>query len=366
MRVVVLALLLVACSEKKRDEPAPVVKPAGPPPSCVELTKLLEHLEQCADKENPSYVDIMIAKSQLRMDLERDPTNANLASHCTQLASGYRASFPRCTTAEARGSAPPAHPAPTEAVPLEASMLGATPAPFGRVSFLRAGITRDQILDELGERGPRGGSIPVELGILGIGARIDIDFAETFDVVKLTVPPDMRDVLVKAWGEPARTTAFATTWFDPARRWRADLGNELMIGPFVPFESLLGDGPDGLAEAKTLIGLTHTQVRLHYGSRFNGREVLMPATDVCAYYTKLYVDFDPATNLVSKLRLEQCYDDSEQARLVYESMTKHWGKGTVIKRSDKPHTVVFSRPGRSFVVDLEARLVTTITPTAER
>jgi hypothetical protein len=365
MRFVVLCLVLVACAEKKRDEPAPVAKPAGPPPSCIEFTKLLEHLEGCADQENPSYVDILIAKSQLRIDLDR-PTSKNLASYCSDGVRRYREAFPRCATAEAPGTEAPARPAPAESVPLDPSILGKTPAPFGRLSFLRAGITRYQILDELGMREPRGGSIPVELGILGLDARIDIDFAETFDVVKIAVPSDMRATLVKAWGEPTRTTVFGTTWIDPATRWRADLRNELMIGPFVPFESLLGDGPDGLAGNRTLLGLTHTELRLEVGARFNGREILMPATDLCAYYTKLYVDFDAQTNRVAKLRLEQCYDDGEQARLVFAAMTKHWGPPTQVKRPGKRDLLTFTRPGRSFEVELDARIVTTITATAER
>ncbi|MDQ3339432.1 MAG: hypothetical protein M4D80_30065 [Myxococcota bacterium] len=361
MRFVVLCLLLVACSEKKRDEPPPVVKPAGPPPSCVEFEKLLAHLETCADKEDSSYVDIPMTKSSLRMNRDTDPTR--LATFCTDGMRRFRESFPRCVTAEARGSAAAA---PIEAVPLEPSMLGKTPAPFGRLAFLRAGITRHQILDELGLRGPRGGSIPVELGILGIGARIDIDFASTFDVVKLTVPSDMRDVLVKAWGEPTRTTSRATTWLDPAKRWRADLGSELMIGPYVPFEELLGAGADGLAETTTLIGLTEGALTTKYGARFNRTEILMPATDVCAYYTKLYVDFDPDRSRVTKLRFEQCYDDGAGADLVLAAMQKHWGKPTPVQRAGKLAGITFTRPGRSLEVSFDARIVTTITATAER
>ena len=353
--VFAISLVLAACSDD-RSLDRRIAKVAGPPRACAELVTLLDHLAQCVKVEDFRYPDIAITKSTLESNLGFGWTSD--IAYCRKLDARFRDEFAECVRAEhpqaGEGSATTT--TTGDNVPFDATVLGDKPHPFGVVSFVRANMTRDEIVARLPTADHSRRDIAVPLGIEGVTARVEIDFAGTLDVVRYRVPRDTRDRLVSAWGPPA----YGNTWYDAKARWRADLVTfeELMVGPYVPFIELIGPGPDGLAEKTTLLGLTRRELEQRFGPRFNGSEILMPATNVCAYYTKLFVDF--TNDRVAKLRFEQCFDDGTRAEAIIAAMTKQWGDPE--KTADG---LVFTLPGRTLTLAASARLRVTISAPAE-
>ena len=242
-------------------------------------------------------------------------------------------------------------------VPLDRTVLGSLPHPFGALEVLKPGMTRDEVLSALPNAQRDDESVTVAVGVEDLMASIDFDFTDHLDVVRITVPATTRELLAKAWGKPSTRDK----WFDRKRRWRADLDddNELMIGPFTPLAELLGKGPDGLAETKAMIGATPAELTARFGARIkevpvendDGEEtgekrfeLLLPATEHCKFFTHL--DGELAGGRIAKLHLGQCYGDGAGRRAALASIESKWGRAIPGRSADDHPVFTFTLPGR--------------------
>jgi hypothetical protein len=249
-------------------------------------------------------------------------------------------------------------------VPLDRTVLGSLPHPFGALEVLKQGMTRDEVLSALPNAQRDGESVSVPVGVEDLMAAIDFDFTDHLDVVRITVPDTARELLAKAWGKPTATD----TWFDRKKRWRADLDgdNELMIGPFTPLAEVLGKGPDGLAETKAMIGATPAELTARFGARIkevpvendDGEatgekrfELLLPATEHCKFFTHL--DGELAGGRIAKLHLGQCYGDEAGRRAALASMERAWGRAVPGRSADDHPVFTFALPGRKIEMALD-------------
>ncbi len=249
-------------------------------------------------------------------------------------------------------------------VPLDRQVLGSLPHPFGALEVIKPGASREDILTALPNARRDGDErIVVPLGVDDLVAHVDIDFAGHLDVVRITVPAGTEELLAQAWGKPTANGS----WFDRKKRWRADLdGTELMIGPFTPLAEVAGKGPDGLAEKQAILGATPDELTARFGARarvFDAEnddgektgekrvEVLMPATDVCKYYT--HVEGELAGGRVAKLHVEQCFDDESQRKVALASLEKAWGRAVPARSAqDLPVFTFTGVPGRKIEMTL--------------
>lgn len=261
---------------------------------------------------------------------------------------------------------PSARDVPSErGVPLDQTALGSLPHPFGALEVIEPTSTREDILSAL-PNARRAGTdrLTVPLGVEDLVGVIEIDYSGHFDVVNIALPSSARELLAKAWGPPTASGA----WFDHKKRWRADLDrdNQLTIGPFKPLADLLGKGPDGLAEAKGILGATHAELTERFGARvreiggraINGKaprerrlELLMPATEVCRYFT--HAEAELAGDRVAKLHLFQCYDDESSRRAALVAIERRWGKAVPIRTAEDLPAFSFRVPARNVTMALD-------------
>lgn len=254
-------------------------------------------------------------------------------------------------------------------VPFDRAVLGSLPHPFGALEVIKPGASREDILTALPNARRDGDEhIVVPVGVEDLVAKIDIDFTGHLDVVRIRVPDSASALLEKAWGKPTTNG----TWFDRKKRWRADLdGGELMIGSFVPLAELVGKGPDGLAEKQAILGATPAELTARFGARVREVEadgdaekgsekrfeLLLPATDVCAYYTTAEAEL--ASGRVSKLHVQQCADDESQRRAALAALERAWGRAVPARNAqDVPVFTFASVPGRKIEMTLGAVLDT--------
>ena len=249
-------------------------------------------------------------------------------------------------------------------VPLDRQVLGSLPHPFGALEVVKPGASREDILSALPNARRDGDEhVTVPVGVDDLVAHIDIDFSGHLDVVRIDVPESAQALLAQAWGKPNANGS----WFDRKKRWRADLeGGELMIGPFVPLAEVAGKGPDGLAEKQAILGATPAELTARFGARVrevdvendDGEktgekriEVLMPATDVCKYYT--HAEGELSGGRVAKLHVDQCFDDESQRRAALASLEKVWGRAVPARSAaDLPVFSFAGVPGRKIEMTL--------------
>jgi hypothetical protein len=245
-------------------------------------------------------------------------------------------------------------------VPFDQTVLGPLPHPFGALDPLRPGITRDEILSLLPSARRDDGEVRVPIGVDQLEARIVFDYTDRLDWVILQIPKDKRELIYRSWGKPHQS-ATEDTWFDRKRGWRADLDrkNELTIGFFLPFANLIGRGPDGLAETKPILGATLAELRERFGARFKEEDVLdsddnptgkktyqllLPATDVCMYFTDLDLELTDAR--VTRARLRQCFSDDTRRRAALTAMEQRWGRAVPARDTDDHPVFRFHLPRR--------------------
>lgn len=249
-------------------------------------------------------------------------------------------------------------------VPLDRAALGSLPHPFGALEVIKPGASREDILTALPNARRDGDErIVVPVGVEDLVAHIDIDFSGHLDVVRIDVPDSAQALLAQAWGKPNANG----TWFDRKKRWRADLDDrELMIGPFTPLAEVAGKGPDGLAEKQAILGATREELTARFGARVreideendDGEktgakriEVLLPATDVCKYYT--HAEAELAGGRVAKLHIDQCADDDSQRKAALASLEKAWGRAVPARSAaDLPVFSFTGVPGRKIEMSL--------------
>lgn len=242
-------------------------------------------------------------------------------------------------------------------VPFDQVALGSLPHPFGALEVVKAGMTRDEVLSALPNAQREGESVRVPVGVESLMARIDFDFTDHLDVVRITLPDAARAQLEKAWGKPTAEG----TWFDRKKRWRADLDDEheLMIGPFVPLADVLGRGPEGLAEKHVMLGATPTELTARFGTRIKETavendegeptgakqyELLLPVTEHCKY--NLHLHGEVVNGRIGRLHFAQCYGDEDARRAALASIESKWGRAVPARSADDRPVFSFALPRR--------------------
>ena len=239
-------------------------------------------------------------------------------------------------------------------IPLDRSTLGTQPRPFGPLSPVRGGMTRDEVLGVLSGAMRDGDRVWMPTGIEDTTAEITFDAANRVDTITYHLPLSARRALVTAWGTPVPQT---NTWLERTLRWRVRLGEdavrrkiELTFTPFTPFADLLGRGPDALADQTPIIGASLAELRARFSARLveSGAvaELSMPgATDVCSTASQLLLEL--ANHRVKRLKLSQCYDEQDvNRRAALAAMEHHWGRGVPTRTTDDRLVYAWSLPNR--------------------
>lgn len=264
------------------------------------------------------------------------------------------------STAGSGGARPPsavppllAKPLPPAAPQLGPDVLGRTPAPFGTAAAIRAGMTGAQMLALVpGARFTRGEkALEVDLGVGGLRGTIELTAHGQLDWLQLDAWPGVEGQFEAAWGRPSGVAAEPYWLSDDGAGggWRADIGPlsggpraaVVSIGPYVRFDRLIGDHPDGLGDPGALVGAPLRELlagrlgkRIEPSPRRGSDDddgwaprfrIQLPATDVCRYFTTvdLWLDDD---DVVRRAGLRLCYPDDRHRDAARDAMMAAWGR----------------------------------------
>ncbi|MEJ7602729.1 MAG: hypothetical protein WKG01_32875, partial [Kofleriaceae bacterium] len=261
-------------------------------------------------------------------------------------------------TARPLGDAGGSDPSLVPGEQLEPAMIGARAAPFGPVAALRPAMTREQVLAAVPGATPSGPTVWVPTDLEQVTAELFFDASDRFERLLYELPVSARHTLSLVWGPPSESN----TWYGTADRWRATISDtpkngkfELEIAAYTPFSELIGGGPDGLAEAKPLIGASLGELHDRYGGRLLDPELsgdpaellVTGATDLCSHPTGLVLPLD-ARGRIRSIVISQCFDDSEaNRRSALAAMEKQWGAATARRTADDLLVFAWSLPGRA-------------------
>lgn len=209
--------------------------------------------------------------------------------------------------------------------------------------------------------------IVASVGVDDLVALIVIDDDDRLDGVMIELPHDDAShvLLAEAWGKPTDYNA----WFNRVQRWRADWDDAtISIGPFLPLAEVLGAGPEGLTEAKPIIGATVAELQQRFGKRLfeepdpskgmnlpeetlpappeTTYRLILPATEICRFDTTFRV-LVRAGRAVSA-SMTQCYDDEAMRRAALAAFESKWGRAVPGRTSDDRPVFVFTRGQRRF------------------
>lgn len=241
-------------------------------------------------------------------------------------------------------------------VPFDQVVLGPQPHPFGALEAMTPKSTRDEVLAvaPTAQRDDKD-NLSVALGVEGLTAQVMFDYSNHLDWVRIKLPEALQPMLTTAWGKPIEDDD-GLVWFDRTKHWRADLDatdDELSIGRYVPIAEQFGKGPDGLVDTAPIIGKTLDEVRQAYGDRVSGVPVkhedhwhdriaedeqlftmLMPATDVCKYFTEPTLVVQKG--VVTRIELWQCIASEALRGVALRAFEKAWGKAVPARQDDLP------------------------------